>query len=280
MRISILLFFIGFLISCSSTRTVITNEGDKKLFNQPYDSLKLQKMDVFLPEDRNEHTPFVILVHGGGWTHGNKWMIRTVQNRLLKNNIAVANINYRLINKNEYTIDDQLSDLNNAIDYCIENQANWNINTDYLVLMGESAGANLSLLYSYNHPKRIAKVISLAGPTDYYETEMLDGLIGSLTKSRIEKVLKTEFKKDSIPEKVMKMSPKYNVGNVETLLIHGSWDYIVSPEHSKKLRRKLNEENIPHRFIYVERMTHVARFHPVYWNTVIFPEILSFIQEE
>ena len=267
------------LLSCSSTRELTTNSGDLKLFNQPYDSLRLQKMDVFLPKDRSEETPFVILVHGGGWTHGNKWLIRSVQNRLLQNDIAVANINYRLIKKDEYTYEDQLKDIELAITYCQQQANNWNVNTSKPILLGESAGANLSLLYSYQHPNQIKKVISLAGPTNYSNQQMLSGLLGSLTKPRLEKVTKTEFSKDSIPVEVEKMSPETMVANVQTLLIHGSWDYIVDPEHSKLLKAELEQQNVAHKFVFVKRMTHVARFHPIYWNTIVFPEILSFIED-
>lgn len=274
------ILFLFFLASCSTTRTIITNDGDKKLFNQAYDSLKLQKLDVFLPKKRDENTPFVILVHGGGWTHGNKWLIRSVQNRLLKNNIAVANINYRLIDNNENTIQNQLQDLASAIEYCKKEGANWNINTSKPILLGESAGGHLSLLYSYQHPNQIKKVISLAGPTNYYKKEMLSGFTGSLTKPRIEKITKTEFEPDSIPKVVRKISPLHQVSNVKTMIVHGGWDIIVDPAHSEMLHKKLKNENIEHRYIEVDRMTHVARFHPIYWNTLIFPEILQFINED
>jgi hypothetical protein len=71
----------------------------------PYDQYEDTKFDIFLP-NATTTTSLVVFIHGGGFTGGDKAFAYTNNYpedivQLLSNNIAVATINYRLIQSND-----------------------------------------------------------------------------------------------------------------------------------------------------------------------------------
>ncbi|MGB7393180.1 MAG: alpha/beta hydrolase, partial [Pricia sp.] len=70
----------------------------EQLNDVSYGSSSEQVYDLYLPEDRNAETKTIILVHGGGYTSGDKGDMLAYQEFLKQQlpDIAVANMNYRL----------------------------------------------------------------------------------------------------------------------------------------------------------------------------------------
>ena len=71
--LTLLLFFTMGCNSSDETNapdTIILPAQD--LSDVAYGNDVYQKMDVYLPEGRNENTKTFILVHGGGWSGGHK----------------------------------------------------------------------------------------------------------------------------------------------------------------------------------------------------------------
>src|SRR6476620_2162236 len=85
--------------SCSKEDTVATGISAKQLLNVSYGADPLQSMDVYLPANRTTAgTKALIMIHGGGWSTGDKadfnQYVDTMKKRLPE--YAVFNINYRL----------------------------------------------------------------------------------------------------------------------------------------------------------------------------------------
>ena len=147
---------------------------------------------VYLPNNVNPNSKIVVLIHGGAWMAGpnpdnsNGWgsaySTNPAQNNLVKNLItqgyAVVVPLYRLVkygnSNSEFTTNtigilDQVNDIDAAITHvrtnfpsCLE------INANNIQILGESAGANLALLYAYTKANTsfVKSVISVAGPTN------------------------------------------------------------------------------------------------------------------
>ncbi len=117
-----------------------------------YDSYDLTKFDIAIPQS-DTPTGLVIYIHGGGFTSGDKSAIREGNNltnaiHFLNNNIAVASINYRLLeNANTETVGvlKPLHDARRALQYIRSRAEDFNIDKDNIVLNGSSAGAGTSL---------------------------------------------------------------------------------------------------------------------------------------
>ncbi|MFT4669043.1 MAG: para-nitrobenzyl esterase [Ulvibacter sp.] len=116
--------------------------------------------DVFLPISAGA-TGMVIYIHGGGFrggdkSHNYKPDFEMEVRALLSNNIAVANINYRLLNENEETegVLKSLKDVKRAIQYIRSIACDLNIEKERIALTGGSAGAGASLWIATNDDMR------------------------------------------------------------------------------------------------------------------------------
>lgn len=84
----ILIIFILFLYACR-TENVETDTPLKEVSqpNVSYGTDPKQAMDIYLPAGRKaSETPFLVLIHGGGWTSGDrsdfKSIVDTIKTRL------------------------------------------------------------------------------------------------------------------------------------------------------------------------------------------------------
>ncbi len=263
--------------SCSTKYKTIENEGSKKIYNLKYGNEKQQKMDVFLPKSYGPETPVVMIVHGGAWKFGRKEHMKMIQNFLFKENIPSININYRLLKKGiRYT--DQISDISAAIKKSNDLAKSWSLKPSNIVLLGESAGGHLAMLYGYKNPEHIKKIISMSGPTDFYSENYRKSTYGKRTRLIFEKVVGEKFQDNSESFKIA--SPIANVSPIPTLIFQGDRDFLVNKSQGLALDSVLTEKKIPHRLVYMEKSGHVPRFVKAKRDSIIFPNILSFIKED
>ena len=167
------LVILSVLISCKKTddTIVIIPVSASTMLNSSYGTDPLQKMDIYLPAGRTTATTKVlILIHGGGWTAGDKSdftsAIDTLKLRLP--DYAIININYRLASAPaNNTFPTQETDTKAAVDFIYNNRSTYLISNKF-VLLGASAGGHLSLLeaYKYHSPVNIKAVVDFFGPTD------------------------------------------------------------------------------------------------------------------
>ena len=117
--------------------------------------------DVFLPES-NTPTSLVIFIHGGGFIGGSKnyfysyhesqnWDFPEEIRTFLRNNIAVATINYRILKENDSEgVIKPLTDGKKCLQYIRYIDDLLNINKNKIALYGVSAGAGTSLWLAFH----------------------------------------------------------------------------------------------------------------------------------
>lgn len=173
------------LISCKKDGGALTdpliNIQAETLLNISYGSHALQKMDVYLPANRNTNTSVIIFVHGGSFISGDKSDFSSLVKELVKANFAVLNVNYRLVDatglydtpvkhlESAVKIKDQVTDLSSVVNFAISKAKEWKVSETKMALAGHSAGATLALLYSYDaiNTNKIKAVANLAGSLDH-----------------------------------------------------------------------------------------------------------------
>lgn len=236
-------------------------------------------MDVFLPSDYAKDAPVVLIVHGGAWTLGKKEHMIQVQKMLFKNNIPSINMNYRLVSKSKkITYRQQLEDIQSVIAKFNELAGKAELQPDNYIILGESSGGHLALLYGYQHPDQIKKIISLSGPTDFYSPQYLSSFYSKYSSPTIQKMIGEKFHRQDPSEEFRKASPIYNVSPVPTLFFQGTTDFLVNRKQGLALDSVLTAQNIPHRFIYMKRTGHVPRFFSKKKrDSIIYPNILEWI---
>ncbi|MGI9526627.1 MAG: alpha/beta hydrolase [Weeksellaceae bacterium] len=262
--------------ACATHRVKVDKYGNQKHYNVSYGELKDHKMDVFIPKNPQD-TSFVILVHGGGWTIGSKSHVRSVQKFLLHSGIPSANIDYRLV-KGDITYKEQIEDLNQATHFILDSLEN----KPQLILLGESSGGHISMLYGYNNPDIVDKIITFAGPADLYsERYQKTKLYKSYTEPTFKKIVGEKDKPfESIIPKLKEASPISQVSNVPTLTFQGTLDILVNKEQSLALDSVLTEKGVPHELVLIKNANHTPRFMPWWRNKVINPKILEFIKKQ
>lgn len=253
----ILVLFTGvFLLSCTkdSPEPIDTSKEEAKLLDVSYDAGDRNKMDVFLPEGRDESTPLVVLIHGGSWISGDKADTRFIQEELLERNFASVNINYGFTSTN-YRYDDMLSDIKKAIEKIKNSSAEWGVRDRGFVILGVSSGAHLGLLYAYGiqQSEEISTVISVAGPTDL-STLTHDPLLNVLIAGILIGVPPQEM---ATHPRTKQASPLYQVDRaIPTLLVHGTADEVVPYIQSQHLQEALQERSVANKLITLQGAKH------------------------
>lgn len=272
---------ISFVLnSCNTKFRVWVGNNSQKVYNLKYGEHKKQKMDIFLPENYPQDSPVVLIVHGGAWKHGNKEHMIHIQKMLFKNNIPSVNMNYRLLSKG-ITYKEQLQDIDSAILKFNSLAEKAELLPNNFIILGESAGGHLALLYGYQNPDKIKKIISLSGPTDFYSEEYLSSFYSRYTSRTIQKVVGEKFKRKNISEAFKKASPIANVSNVPTLLFQGNSDFLVNHKQGLALDSVLTKMEIPHKLVYMKNTGHAPRFfNKKKRDTLIYPSILKWIKDE
>jgi len=267
------------LNSCNTKFRVWVGNNSQKVYNLKYGEDKRQKMDVFLPENYSEDSPVVLIVHGGAWKYGRKEHMIQIQKMLFKNNIPSINMNYRLVSK-KITYKDQLDDISAVIEKFNSLAHKADLKTNNYILLGESAGGHLALLYGYQNPDKIKKIISLSGPTDFYSAEYLQSFYSKYTSNTIQKVVGTKFNRKNLSEDFEKASPIANTSNVPTLIFQGNQDFLVNQQQGLALDSVLTAKDIPHKLVFMKNTGHAPRFFSKKKrDSIIYPNILEWIRK-
>ena len=103
-------------------------------------------MDVYRPADAKEKLPVLINVHGGGFFYGDKELYRFYAMDMALYGFAVVNMNYRL--NPDYRFPSPLSDINAVMIWIEKHASEYNMDTDRIFMMGDSAGAQLTSHYA------------------------------------------------------------------------------------------------------------------------------------
>lgn len=244
-------FFLFVFTSCKPDKTTEANYDvatSYTLKNISYGSNSQQKMDIYLPANRSSTTTKVfVLIHGGGWSAGDKADYTDMLNSLKTYypDHAVINLNYRLGTSSNPGYPKQIEDIQSALSHI--QLPKYNLSKQYL-LFGGSAGAHLSMLYAYafddNH--YVKGVINTVGPADMTDTAYLHhtvylgifaGFIGNAAYSYAQNI--ALFEEVSPVKQVTAASPP-------TLSFYGDQDPLIPPTQLGLLRTALDAKGVYH----------------------------------
>jgi acetyl esterase/lipase len=145
------------------------------LQNISYGTDNQQKMDVYLPANRSSSTKVFVLIHGGGWSGGDKADFTSLFNSLKTYypNHAIININYRLATQASPAYPKQIDDIQAALTEI--SLPKYSVSSQFF-LFGASAGGHLSLLYAYGFdPNHTVKgICNTVGPSDLTDPNYLN----------------------------------------------------------------------------------------------------------
>lgn len=218
------------------------------------------ELDLYKRDREMPPAPLVLTIYGGSWRSGAKENLPALNTYLASRGYAVAAVTYRFAPAHPFPA--ATEDVNAAIDYLKANAKNLGLDSARIVLIGRSAGGQLSLLSAYtkNDPS-IKGAVAFYGPTDQkwgWDNPTNQRVYNSFLTLR-------EFMggdPGAVPNAYRNSSPLNFVGptTVPTLLIHGSMDPLVSVRQSARLDSALSAARRPHLFIEMPWATHGCDF--------------------
>ncbi|MDD7887666.1 alpha/beta hydrolase [Flavivirga sp. 57AJ16] len=247
------LFFITLYFNCSNeaVEKKDTNSLDPKTYYQElnisYGNDTDQKFDLYLPAHRSLNTKTIVLVHGGGWTSGDKEDMNPIKDLLRTDfpNLAIANINYRLADANNKAYPMQIEDISSIINYLKSNKEKYTI-SENIGFIGTSAGAHLSLLWSYafDNDHNTNMVCSIVGPTNLTDPAYLNS-----TNTALQELLNALGANQTMSF-LEEVSPYHRVtpSAPPTILFYGGNDPLIPTTQGTDLRDKLEDLGVTNQF--------------------------------
>jgi len=258
--VSIVLLINFIFSSCVSDDTLInevpaiSNDYREEL-NVSYGSDDKQVYDIYLPQNRSLDTKTIILVHGGGWTSGDKNEMNNIKDIIRQDlpDYAIVNINYRLADENNQPYPMQINDITTVIEHLKANRTDYIISENY-GFIGISAGAHLSMLWSYafDIDNNINMVCSIVGPTNFTDPAYLNN-----TDPEVQ-ILVDTFGVDLSTSFLEEVSPIHQVSatSPSSILFYGGMDPLIPTTQGTALNEKLISLGITHQFTLYENEGH------------------------
>lgn len=215
-----------------------------------------ENLDQCTPVGAPPSRPGIIMIHGGGWTSGDKSHYTTMCSNYAAEGYDVTTINYRLTPKYQWST--QIGDAQLAVRWMRVNAASMKLNPNNICALGDSAGAHLALLLDELqtiHPSDVANiypnisptvqcVVDQFGPTDlaqlYNENPSVRYLIYELMDSTVPP---NPIYTDASP--LDNISPRTG----PALIIQGTQDQTVLPDQSHELQQAFQNDGIPVQYI-------------------------------
>ena len=209
-----------------------------------------QTLNIHYSSNKNDDThpdapkPIFIYIHGGALILGsNNNAALSILYTIAHADWLVITINYRLLPKHKYPA--PLNDCVSAVQWCQSNAAQYNGDSNCIVVGGESAGATLALLTTLHSTAcNIKGCVDIHGPTDY--TTLLNGI------SRYDMLHNTGDAStynihDISPQHIIDTFDTYCNNHIDTMrcrlvplyCIHGSNDTLVSINDTGKYYKSL-----------------------------------------
>jgi len=266
------LLFLFLITGCSNS----DDNNDARLvaqtlMNVSYGTDAQQKIDIYLPEGRNENTKVVVLLHGGSWVEGDKsdlsYLIPVIQ--LQFPDYAIVNVGYRLATLNSPAFPKQIDDIRSVIQHLESN--NYHISDDY-AFIGFSAGAHLSMLYGYaydtNHD--VKAICDVVGPADFTDPEYTSHpLYSSAATALLGTPTPTQ-------EQILSVSPVAHITAQcpATLSFYGGQDPLVPATQGPRLKSALDTAGVQNEFNFYPDGGHGnwddATYNEVYSKIAVF----------
>jgi len=244
----------------------------ERIADNAYGSAPRQVVDVYRPVNEAADAPVVVFFYGNGWREAAKTDFEFIAAALTRAGFVVLIPDYRTYP--EVVFPAFVEDGASAVAWAAENIAGVATGERRLFLMGHSAGAQIAALLAFDErylgaaAPPLAGFIGLSGPYDFLPLE----------PGYMEEVFPEDTRPLSQPiEFVSARAPR-------SLLIHGTSDRRVLPEHSERLANRLEAEGVPVTLKFYDGTGHIrvlaAMAPPLQFIADTMADCIAFIESD
>jgi alpha-L-fucosidase 2 len=243
------LFFTLFAFSFLSQALHAGLQTDLEYAQVDGESLKL---DVQVPEGEGPF-PVAILVHGGGWTGGDKQKDITPWFKPLSDaGFVWFSINYRLAPKHRWPA--CLEDVKTAIRWVKAHAANYKGDPNKVAIFGHSAGGHLALLAALTagEDTRVQAAVGYAPVTDFLQDlESRGGLSPSLQALHGLPKTPTEASLQLLHQTSVINNVSHKPPLCPVLVLQGEADKTVPLQQSLNFQSRLRANGVPEKALRI-----------------------------
>lgn len=244
-------------------------------------------LDIYYPTKKVfDEAPIVFFVHGGAWIGGSKEAVNFNRfigafNKLRASGYAIVSPNYSLARGGKSPFPSCIIDAYDALEWVKLHADSLSLDVDKIGLMGESAGAHISMMMAFSNPgvvgleykkTKFNYLIDVYGPNDM--NALYHGALMDSINIYIEDLPANLQECLNIPSKLFGFDPTTDTVRTKSfadkfspilyvykdvprvLIIHGKADQVVNVSHSIKLKAKLDTLHINNEFHLLDGVNH------------------------
>jgi len=224
------------------------------------------RLDIARPARVSSRVPVVLLVHGGGWSGGDRSSrLGEQMRRLAGMGYGAVSVDYRLVSSGRNVFPAAAQDVVCAARWVRAHGGEHGLDGARIVVVGESSGgelagllgtaaerADLNATCESEPPAAVRGVIAMYGALDLRVPLGPDSAVGRLVASYL------GGEPAALPDIARRASPAALVhsGMPPFLLIHGADDASVSPSQSRSMRDALRGAGVPVTYLEVPGQVH------------------------
>ena len=229
-------------------------------YNVPYVSLEGSDLhlDIYRPSELSAETrSAVVLIHGGGWTSGDKDSMSRMALILASYGLVAFAVDYRLLQGSQNRWPAQLDDVQRAVRWVRANAAKYGVNPNRIGAFKHSAGGTLASLLGMEETRdnsdaslaryssKVQAVVDVSGPSDFTK------FLGPEDMAVLTNLLGTDYTKH--PEVWREALPVFHISEEVSpfLIVHGTQDRSVLISQAQEFFEKLQSAGVSVSFIKV-----------------------------
>jgi len=222
-------------------------------------------LDAYIPAGGGNDRAAVVLIHGGGWSSGDKSSYAEQARKLAELGYVAIAVNYRLVP--EHPLPAALEDVQAAVSWLRADAQvrHYGIDPHRIGVLGASAGGQLAAMLgtvgtgANDAGSRVAAVVSWSGVFDFATVGIDDAALLGCRPS-------------SCPEVTADASPINHVDATDapTLLVTSAKDAIVPATQSEAMASALSDAAVDNRLLVIDGSAHAVLGDEAWAATVAF----------
>ncbi len=250
---------------------------------------RAEKADLYLPPtfEPGKKYPGIVIIHGGGWTGGDKGAAREIQigTTLASHGYVCMSINYALAKSGSPTFPQNIQECKRAVRWLRKNADRFQLDAEHIGAIGGSAGGHLTALLAVSGPEvgidpeqdaDYSCRIQAAVPMYPHCAASWEGQVPPKAYPALPMFAQPQAEAPALWDSAspIKLISK---DDPPMLILHGTADKTTPLDQSTRLHQAAQDAGVPCELILVEGAPHSFHLQPKQRD--LRPEVIGFFDQ-